>query len=76
MTMTTYDGPVAAPEAKPVAKPAGKGWWARFFAAMVEARMRQAEREIAYYRHLHADLFDRKPETFGYRNDGKLPFVR
>jgi hypothetical protein len=76
MTTMTYTGPVAAPRSEAAGKPAGRGFWGRLFDALVAARMRQAEREIAYYRHLHEDLFDKEPSKVSYRNDAELPFVR
>jgi len=53
MTDITYDK-VAAAAAAPAAtrEPARKGYWARVFDAMVEARMRQAERLVREYQDL------------------------
>jgi hypothetical protein len=52
-----YPGPIAeaksAPKAAaPQAAAAGKGLFARFYDALIEARMRQAMRELALHRHL------------------------
>ena len=65
MVALTYgDARVATPESKIATKNAPKtaiaaaprpSWFARFFAAMMEARMRQAEREIK----LHTRLLPR-----------------
>ena len=54
-----------------------KGLFARFYAALLEARMRQAMREIAMRRHL---VPDDVLESAGYQatltRDGALPFTR
>jgi hypothetical protein len=72
--------PVAAErEAGPAAKraPARKPWYTRLLEALVEARMRQVEREIARYRSL---VPHDEAKAGGYRvsyaNDEELPFVR
>ena len=53
MTDITYDKvAVATPASAATPKPAGKGYWARVFDAMVEARMRQAERLVREYQDL------------------------
>lgn len=67
MVALTYETPAVAAKpaaksvAKPVAKPVSaaevqaprKGFFARFIAAMMEARVKQAEREIRLYgRHI------------------------
>ncbi len=67
-----YSNPVT--EAKTGSKTAtktapGKGLFARFFDAMIEARMRQAMRELAMHRHLLPD-----DTTFG--SDGRLIIPR
>jgi hypothetical protein len=51
MTMITYDTAAPARAAVAAARPAIKrnGWLARAFARLVEARQRQANREIARY---------------------------
>ena len=50
MTDITYDKVAAAtPAPAAVEKPARKGFWQRAFEAMVEARMRQAERIVKNY---------------------------
>jgi hypothetical protein len=52
MTDVTYDKAIAAPAPAAVAKPARKSYWQRAFDAMVEARMRQAERLVREYQEL------------------------
>ena len=57
MTTATlrYSGPLSETKtpAKPAAKAApAKGLFARFYDAMIEARMRQAVRELEMHRHL------------------------
>jgi hypothetical protein len=54
-----------------------KGLLARFFDAMVEARMRQAMREIAHHRHLiPEDLLKKYGYTATLDNDSAFPFTR
>jgi hypothetical protein len=53
----SYSGPLAEAKsstktAAPEAAVSGKGLFARFYDAMIEARMRQAMRELALHRHL------------------------
>ena len=53
----SYSGPLAeakssAKAASPQAATARKGLLARFYDALIEARMRQAMRELAIHRHL------------------------
>ena len=77
--MTTATLPLSTSLAEPRTAPnsAKKGLFARFVDAMIEARMRQAMREIAHHRHL---LPDHMLNAAGYeatlRNDGALPFTR
>lgn len=70
MTAITY-GRVSAATAK--TQPA-KGFWARVYDGLVEARMRQAEREIR--NHVPADVL----KASGYRatlgKSKELPFVK
>ena len=52
-----YSGPLtdakSSPKAAaPQAAASGKGLFARFYDALIEARMRQAMRELALHRHL------------------------
>lgn len=54
-----------------------KGLLARMFDAMVEARMRQAVREIAHHRHLvPEDLLKKYGYEATLQNDGAYPFTR
>jgi hypothetical protein len=52
MTDIHYDNAIAATAPDAVAKPARKSYWQRAFDAMVEARMRQAERLVQEYQEL------------------------
>jgi hypothetical protein len=52
MTDITYDKTIAAPAPAAVHGPVRKGFWQRAFEAMVEARMRQAERLVREYQEL------------------------
>ncbi len=64
--MTTATMPLSAPISE--AAPAKKGVFARFYNALMEARMRAAMREIRMHQHLLPDDVT--------RNLGTLPFVR
>ena len=48
------------------------GFWSRIWDAMVEARMRQAEREIRQYRHLLPAEFELAGNKIGYKNEDSL----
>lgn len=61
--------PVKAPAEK-------KGLLARFWAAFVESRMRQAAREIALHSHLLPGEFQHVGERLAPRTEKDLPFVR
>jgi hypothetical protein len=53
MTDITYDKvPAAAPAQAPTRETAKKSWWQHTLDAMIEARMRQAERIVAEYKEL------------------------
>jgi len=74
MTTTTFSAPVGYPAARTAPR---RGLLTRFYDALLEARMRQAMREIAMHRHLiPADIL----KEAGYRatvtKDGALPFTR
>ena len=76
MSTATYSGPLAEAESSTKAatsKTAAstKSLLARFFDAMVEARMRQAMRELALHRHL---LPENSAEQAGsaFTSDGRL----
>jgi hypothetical protein len=77
MNALTYDLRTAAATAKKVAPATPKkGFWARLFDALIEARMRQAEREIRMHAHLlPADFLAESGYRVTYRDAGKLPFV-
>jgi hypothetical protein len=76
MTALTYDLRKAAASVK-AATPAKKGFWARALDALIEARMRQAEREIRLHRHLvPASLLSEVGLKASYKDAGKLPFVK
>jgi hypothetical protein len=57
-------------------EPAGKSWLRRLFVALMEARMRQAEREIARYRHLLPQELEIAGDRLTARNEDELPFGR
>jgi hypothetical protein len=48
----SYSGPQTEAKSSSKTAASGKGLLARFFDAMIEARMRQAMRELAMHRHL------------------------
>jgi hypothetical protein len=76
MTALTYDLRKAAATVK-AAKPAKKGFWARTLDALIDARMRQAEREIRMHAHLiPADALEKLDFRATYRDAAKLPFVK
>jgi hypothetical protein len=55
MTDITYDN-VAAPAPAAAQKPARQSVWRRMLEAMIDARMRQAERIVKEYREMHTQL--------------------
>jgi hypothetical protein len=61
---------------KAPAASASKGLFARAYAAFVEARMRQAEREIALHRHLLPGQLQAVGERLAPRSEKYLPFAR
>jgi len=79
MTAVTFS-PALTPAAKAAAKPVAKsqkGFWTRVLDRIIEARMRQVEREIRM--HLHF-VPTKTLEEAGYfsrlSNDRNLPFVK
>lgn len=76
MTAITYGAHGASAEKKISATAAAPGFWSRMWGRIVEARMRQAEREIRMYRHLLPAEFELASEKIGYKNEDQLPFVR
>jgi hypothetical protein len=72
MTTATLRMPVALPETRKILP---KGFFARFYAALVEARMRAAMRELAMHRHLiPADVL--KESGYTATLDNKYPFTK
>jgi hypothetical protein len=55
---------------------AKKSLLARAWNAFVEARMRQAEREIALHRHLLPGQFEIAGDRLAPRSEKELPFAR
>jgi hypothetical protein len=53
-----------------------KGLFARLWAAFVEARMRQAQREINLHSHLLPAELRRLSQSLGERSEKDLPFAR
>lgn len=52
-------------------------WFRRFLTAMMEARLRQAERELAMHRHLvPQDVLKDAGYSATQSDDSALPFVR
>lgn len=77
MNALTYDLRTAAATAKTGTVAPKKGFWARVFDALVEARMRQAERELRLHSHLiPADLLAQNGFKATYKDADKLPFVK
>jgi hypothetical protein len=75
MTAITAGSATAIP-ATAKAPVAGKGLFARAWASFVEARMRQAEREIALHRHLLPGQLQAVGERLAPRSEKDMPFVR
>jgi hypothetical protein len=74
MTAATFHARTAIPEGRTERK---RGFFARLFDAMAEARMRQAMRELAMHRHLvPEDLLEKYGYTASVKDDSKLPFTR
>jgi hypothetical protein len=78
MNALTYDLRTAAATAKKV-EPAApkKGFWTRVLDALIEARIRQAEREIRMHAHLlPADVLAESGYRVTFRDADKLPFTK
>src|SRR5215211_5814227 len=74
MTTTTFSVAAGYPAARTAPK---RRLLARFYDALLEARMRQAMREIAMHRHLiPADLLKEAGYQATMTKDGALPFTR
>ncbi len=58
------------------ARAARKSWLRRIFEVVHEARMRQAERELARYTHLMPDDLERACCRLTRRTEDSLPFIR
>jgi len=71
MTTATlrYSGPLSETKTATTNAPA-KGLFARFYDAMIEARMRQAHRELALHRHLLQDSAEHGGSAL--TSDGRL----
>jgi hypothetical protein len=79
MNALTYEmrSAAAAVTAPAPRKTATKTIWARMWDALIEARMRQAEREIRMHIHLvPADVLRESGFFANYKNADKLPFVK
>ncbi len=72
MVAVTYGREVTSPAA--AAPPKRKSAFARFYNALVESRMRAAERQIALYRHLLPGQLEAAGDRLTQRNEDKLPF--
>jgi len=76
-TLPLPTGLSAAKSAASAAESARRSLLRRFYDALVEARMRQAMREIAMHRHLVPDdVLKSAGYEAGLANDGELPFTR
>jgi len=74
MTAATFHTPIAIPKGRSEPKP---GFFARFVDAMMEARLRQAVRELAMHQHLVPEnLLKKYGYTATLNDDSKLPFTR
>lgn len=93
MATTTFGLSTPFPEARPASEAGAKsaprkGLFVRFIEAMMEARMRQAMRELSMHRHLYPDgkvgplpvVPQDEVKAAGYKatyaGAGLLPFVR
>ena len=74
MAVATLRMPASLPE---TGKASTRGLLARFYDAVVEARMRAAVREIAMHRHLiPADVLQKSGYTATLRDDSAFPFTK
>jgi hypothetical protein len=75
--MSTATLRISTPLPQARTAPKKKGLFARALDAMIEARMRQAMREIAYHRHLLPEnLLEDAGRKATVRDDSTLPFTR
>jgi len=72
MSAITYG--VARTPAEQATSPARKRWYRRLLEAMMEARMRQARREIAMYAHLLPYSLDERGNRLIKRGPEDVPF--
>lgn len=75
MAAITYGTAAVGDASRATKRKAGKGFWARFYDRLVEARMRQAHLEIRRHLHLLPDYVEYDGANFHYRPE-KLPFIR
>jgi hypothetical protein len=75
MTAITAGSVTAAPTAQKTAAVAQKPLFTRLWAAFVESRMRQAEREIRLHQHLLPHQFQVAGDRLT-RGDKELAFIR
>jgi len=74
--MATATLPLSTPLAAAPAAPR-KNWFARFYDALVEARMQQAMREIRLHQHLLPEgQLKKAGDQATHADAGLLPFVR
>ena len=75
MTAVTFS-PALTPAAKAATKPQ-KGFWARVLERIIEARMRQVEREIRMHlAHVPAKTLEEAGYFSRLSTDRQLPFVK
>jgi hypothetical protein len=75
--MNTATLAIKTPAATAPVAPPTKSFWRRLYDAMVEARLRQAMREINQHRRLvPLDEVNKAGYRVTYSEDDKLPFVR
>jgi hypothetical protein len=74
MAVATLRMPVSLPETRKVS---GRSLFARFYAALIEARMRAAMREIAMHRHLiPEDVLVKTGYNASLNDDSAFPFTK
>jgi len=74
MAVATLRMPVTLPETRKVT---AKSLFARAYAALIEARMRAAMRELAMYRHLiPEDALKQAGYVASTRDDSAFPFTK
>jgi hypothetical protein len=75
-TITYTHSSVTAAARKPAVAPQRRGFLARLLDALIESRMRQAERELRRYRHLMPGELERAALSVDSRSEDSLPFLR